>query len=568
MQHQSLHLKDQMPLPQHYEALASQTLQTIWRRKWLVLGLAFATLAGAGIVAFSLDDKYASEALVQLDFGRFEPARAAQNAQQGPNLTIDAAALVETEARVIRSRAMAERVVNRLGLQQDPAFKPAPSIIRRFLAEIRPPSEAAPDAPEIVSLTQSIAVALLRNLTVTSDQHSYLISVAYTAKSPKLSAEIANSFADEYLQNRNEVAARREFAALSLAYGPKHPSVLQAQAKLDLNEAQMRSRGNASIAVPAEPLAIPTGPNRLMIIGLAFFGSLGFGVLLALLLERRDTGFRSDSEVSASTGLRCVGMMPELRRSRSPREKATCSEAARTIAAATGLYGVTTESKVALITSSVPGEGKSVLAIALAESLVSAGKRVLYIDTSPKAPASREQSSLTLEEVMGDVDTLLPVHHPDCHQVVSILPRALGLANGQGIVVRRPGFEKLLNRARDFYDVIIIEAPPVLLLADVYDLRRFADTVIHVVRWHDTTRATVAAGLQRLRDFHVRSDGIVLNRVNQKKHSLYSFVDACFFYRKYGRYYDKHAELKRPASAEQRRALSPEILHQQESIAQ
>jgi Mrp family chromosome partitioning ATPase/capsular polysaccharide biosynthesis protein len=567
MQHQSLHLKDQMPLPQHYEAIASNTLHTIWRRKWLVLGLAFATLAGAAIAAFSLDDKYASESLVQLDFGRFEPARAVQNAQQGPNLTIDAAALVETEARVIRSRAMAERVVSRLGLQQDPAFKPAPSIVRRLLAEIRSPSEAAPDAPEIVSLTQSIAVALLRNLTVTSDQHSYLISVAYTAKSPKLSAEIANAFAEEYLQNRNEVAARREFAALSLAYGPKHPSVVQAQAKLDSNEAQWRSRGNASIAVPAEPLAIPTGPNRLMIIGLAFFGSLGLGVLLALLLERRDTGFRSDSEVSSSTGLRCVGMMPELRSSRSPREKATCSEAARTIAAATGLYGVTTESKVALITSSVPGEGKSVLAVALAESLVSAGKRVLYIDTSPKAPASREQSSLTLEEVMGDVDTLLPVHHPDRHLVVSILPRAVGLASGQGII-RQPGFEKLLNRARDFYDVIIIEAPPVLLLADVYDLRRFADTVIHVVRWNDTTRATVAAGLQRLRDFHVRSDGVVLNRVNQKKHSLYSFVDACFFYRKYGRYYDKHADLKRSASAEQRRALSPEILHQQESIAQ
>jgi polysaccharide biosynthesis transport protein len=108
----------------------------------------------------------------------------------------------------------------------------------------------------------------------------------------------------------------------------------------------------------------------------------------------------------------------------------------------------------------------------------------------------------------------------------------------------------------------------VLLLADVHDLRRFADAVLHVVRWNRTRRVTVAAALQRLRDFQVRPDGVVLCGVNQKKHRRYSFVDACLFYRRYGRYYGKCVETNPAVVRGETRAPAPEIFLHRESVAQ
>ena len=565
MQRQFPHLEHQMSLPHHYEAIASDTLRTIGRGKWLILSMVALTLAGAGALALSLDNKYTSESLVQLDFGRGEPARGAPAAQQGPNVTIDASALVETEARVIKSRAIAERVVRRLRLESDPAFSPSVPIVQRLLNLPPAYGGATLNAETFGSPTQSIAASLLRNLAVTSDQHSYLINVAYTSRSPKLSAEITNAFVAEYLRNRSEIAAKQQLTALSTAYGPRHPSVIQAQAKLDIEEDQSLA-GNARVATPAEPIDAPSAPNRPLIIGLAAFCSFGLGILLVLLLERRDTGFRSEIEFDPAAGARCLGMLPAFGRAKSVREGIIRSEAARAIGAAAGLFAAPAQIKVALITSSVPREGKSLFALALAESLVAAGKTVLLIDGAPQGSALSTRSSQTLEEALGNADVLPPARDSDCNQVVSRLFRASGATSGQAIF-RHPTFEKLLNRARESYDVILIETPPVLLFADVHDLRNFADTVLHVVRWNSTRRATVAAALRRMRDLQVRPDGIILSEVNQRRHRRYSLVDACSFYRDYGKYYAKYFNIRRAARPDARRAPSPDALRQQEGIA-
>jgi Mrp family chromosome partitioning ATPase/capsular polysaccharide biosynthesis protein len=555
LQHQPLLIEDKLPLREHYEAVTTSAIRVVWQRKSLITLLTAMALVGSTLAVSNIDSKYTSESLIQLDFSRGEPVRAPQGAQQGPNLTIDASAVVETEARVIRSRAMAERVARHLDLEKNPAFSPTMSVAQRLLSWMQTLRGGAAGEAISASSSELIAAELLRNLAVTSDQHSFLISVSYTSGSPRMSAQIANAFAEEYIQNRREVIARQALAALALAYGPKHPSVVQAQSKVDPSDTNWRSGDNARIAMLAEPIAIPTGPNRLLIIGLATAGSLCLGILLALLLERRDNGFRSELEVIAATGLRCFGMMPVL--GRFPE----CWEAARSIAAAAGLSDAAIESKVVLITSSVPGEGKSLIAPMLAESLVSAGKRVLFIDASPKASASASggRHSITLEKALSDIDALLPLPGRGFAQ----LARASGLANGKTIF-RSLAFDKLLIRARAFYDIIIIEAPPVLLLAEVYDLSRFADTVLHVIRWNMTPRSTVAAAMRRLQEFKMHPDGVVLAGVNLRKHRQYSIIDACLFYTRYRKYYRKHTD-RQQVYVEEREP--PRVIPQQEGVA-
>src|SRR5262249_21874983 len=249
-----------------------------------------------------------------------------------PALVVEAASLIETEARIIRSRAVADRVVARLELTKDPEYAVRESLAARlfkFLMSISPgpdmtsspsikePASSDRYSPNPIDLLMSmlprphkpaspsdedlIAAMLMRYLKVTNDPKSYLISIAYTSDSPERSAQIANAFADEYLRIRSEAAARREFADLAAIYGPKHPILSSARAKLDEALQHPHVSDSTQFLMLAAPNPLPSGPNRTVILGLALIGGFGFGVMVALLRERSDTGFRTDSELVTET---------------------------------------------------------------------------------------------------------------------------------------------------------------------------------------------------------------------------------------------------------------------------
>ena len=75
----------------------------------------------------------------------------------------------------------------------------------------------------------------------------------------------------------------------------------------------------------------------------------------------------------------------------------------------------------------------------------------------------------------------------------------------------------LLEQAREQCDLLIIAAPPVMISADALYLGRHADFVLHVVRWNSTPRRAVLAALERLRNFGIPVDGVILSRVHEKE---------------------------------------------------
>ena len=97
----------------------------------------------------------------------------------------------------------------------------------------------------------------------------------------------------------------------------------------------------------------------------------------------------------------------------------------------------------------------------------------------------------------------------------------------------------MLRDARERYDYVIIDTPPVLGLPDVKALSPAADAILFVVQWDRTRRDAVAAALKQLADVSAEVSGVVLNQVDMKKHASYAYGDAAQYYLKYSKCYGR-----------------------------
>lgn len=348
------------------------------------------------------------------------------------------------------------------------------------------------------------------------------------------------------LQGRAE-AIRNRLKTLSDNY-------VQAQALSDLKPVA------AHVMISAEPIETPSGPKASLILGFAILGSATLGAGLALLLERRDTGFRTEDEVLQETDCPCLGLIAATPGPAMRLDIAARRETMRGIAASLGLTAFQTSAKTVLVTSALPGEGKSVLVDSLALSLMEMGRSVLIIDASPRSEPDREVRP-ALEDMVADaasrrqflesrrgeplpvlqrrnasLRSSLPLMAGEHMAPLSVIQRRTGLSEG-GAVFANAAIGELVREASSKFDVVIIEAPPVMLVADSLILAQVADVVIQAVRWHETPKATVAAALKRLRDASVRVHGIVLTGVNTAKYQTYHRFFGASSARKSRRYY-------------------------------
>jgi Mrp family chromosome partitioning ATPase len=528
-----------------YESLAFDALRALWRARLLIASFVAAGLVLATLAVFLMPKSYTTEAVVRLDFGREDPVKA----KAPPTATMDAAVLVETEARLIRSQAMARRVVTRLRLDEDPAFT-RQGLMTRLIGALTPPAPGAP----MTSAADAAVRALSKMLAVTNDTRSYAINIAITSSSPQQSARLANAFAIEYASDRigqrlreAEAGARSALADALATYGEKHPTVIQARDNLAAAEAriQEQDRSNAQrpselipppglLLIDAEPIWIPAAPNPVAVIAMGLLGSLAAGIALVLLFERRDTGFRTELGVPAETGVRCVGMIPSMVDQAGHDRRMEQREAFRSLCLATGLVGSAAASRVVMVSSALPGPSSLEFMRGLAYSLAEDGQRVLVIDA---APGGQVDVGMSLDDVLGSAEATRQFLTEKVEQSVSELRRASGLngAHNAFASFARVGrdFEKLLIEAKGYYDVIIVGAPAAVLFAEAVFLGRFADLSLHVATWNETPRATVAEAIRRLRDHAVRVDGIVLTNVDLGQYPSYAAWDRTYYLSKH-----------------------------------
>jgi uncharacterized protein involved in exopolysaccharide biosynthesis len=279
----------------HYEDLAGRTLPSIVRHGGLIASLVALALALACIIIPLMPRKYSAEALIYPNLFSRDQGRSVALA------SIDAATIVTSEARLIRSDAILRAVVKRLGL--DPVAANSQSWATQGLDWVR--AMLLPETRNHSPFDRT--VSMLRNkVAVMNDTRSYLISISFTAPSADEAARVVNAFAIEYLRDK---AVQRKLDAVNSAeselgrqlavYGDKHPKALLAAEGLDAARASLKaamspqdggqddvtSDESVKLAVPNRT---PTSPKGFVILGLSLLSALLAGIGLAIWRDRKD----------------------------------------------------------------------------------------------------------------------------------------------------------------------------------------------------------------------------------------------------------------------------------------
>lgn len=317
----------------------------------------------------------------------------------------------------------------------------------------------------------------------------------------------------------------------------------------ETREQQSMVESDAQIVSVAAPPATPSTPGPKLFAAAGFTVSFLLGSVLALLIERLDRGLRSAREVEAALGLNTLGLVPRvdrLRRNQRPhqylREKPLSSyaEAIRGVFTALKLANPNNPPKVVLVTSSLPEEGKTTLAVSLASLMARSQKRVLIIDLDLRHPSvHRElgwQVSAGLVEYMAGERTLQEVIHNDLETGLHFLPVKAHTTTPTDLLESEK-MRQLVQICRENYDLVILDSAPVASVNDTRVASLLADKVVFVVHWGKTIESAARDSLQSLRDAGIEPAGAVLTQIDLRKHAQYGYTDIGQYYTRSRRYY-------------------------------
>lgn len=312
-----------------------------------------------------------------------------------------------------------------------------------------------------------------------------------------------------------EAAAARQYYETLLA----RLSSATGQDRLQLPEARVIDRA----PVPEAPSA-----PRPKLLG-AFGALLGltFAIIAAVFMEMTRSTFRTRREIEAQTGHRVLATLPRMR-GRDMRRIVTnlrgksntvFGERMRQLKTVLLMRRGGFDKRVIMVASSRPGEGKSTVAMALAEMAVLAGKEVVVVDADLRCSSlvknfgwtpKHDFSDFVLERCALDEAILT-----DETLGINVLPTANHSVEAAD-ELSADWLAPMMDELKAVYDVVIIDSPPLLEVADGLVLARVADSIIYVVRWDTTQRQAVAEGLEALAAMRVGVAGIVLNRADPR----------------------------------------------------
>lgn len=302
--------------------------------------------------------------------------------------------------------------------------------------------------------------------------------------------------------------------------------------ELETSPGKSTSPIKATVVDAADLPTSPVSPQPVRNLGLAAIMGLLLGLGLAVLRETLDTSVKSAQDISNTIGTALLGTIQyDARAAKQPLlteldTHAPRVEAFRVLRTNLQFVDVDRELKVVVVTSALPAEGKSTTAINLAITLAQTGQRVLLIEGDlrrPKLPAYlRLEPTVGLTTVLiGKValeDAIQPWGDDGLHVITSgtTPPNPAELLQSQAM-------ETVLAKARADYDVVLLDAPPLLPVTDGALLATQADGAILVVRQGKTTKDQLGEAYQRLMSVDARVLGSVLNMSPERGADSYSY---------------------------------------------
>jgi capsular exopolysaccharide synthesis family protein len=280
---------------------------------------------------------------------------------------------------------------------------------------------------------------------------------------------------------------------------------------------------NARFIDPATAPLWPVAPKKTLIVALVAILAMLIASGVALLRESLRRTFKNADEVEDSLNLPVLGVVPLLRvrerkhvaRLFSAQQHQPFSESIRTIRTGLLLQGdIAEQHQIIVVTSSIPGEGKTTVSVNLAHALGHM-ERVLLIDADLRRSSFTSifgftPDTLGLSDLIeGNAGAAECIRHVDGIDVLcagSDTTTPLELLSS-------PRFAKALELLRNKYDRIVIDSPPVQAVSDALVLSRHADTMVFVIK-STTTVATAEKGISQLLMVDAPVQGVVVNQVD------------------------------------------------------
>jgi succinoglycan biosynthesis transport protein ExoP len=322
----------------------------------------------------------------------------------------------------------------------------------------------------------------------------------------------------------------------------------------ELREQQDIQEADARILSPSSLSTDTVYPRYGLTMILAIFVGLGIGVAAIAVLERLNDGFRSADQIERLTGRPLVGMIPRVARGKlgqftPPRfaienPASAYAEALRSAFTAAALGSLDKPPRVMLITSSLPGEGKSTFACSLAGLMARSNpvKRIVVVDCDLRRASVVSSLGVlatggTIDDYLAGRKTLRQILGRDGSSGLYYVPARRNTPNSAEILnsdIMHAFVERL---AREF-DLVILDTPPLVTVSDALVTARLADYVVFLVRWEQTSRELAANVLRQMRDLR-QQIGVVLAQVDERRYLRYGGSGHGYCNSKYRDYYTK-----------------------------
>jgi capsular exopolysaccharide synthesis family protein len=299
------------------------------------------------------------------------------------------------------------------------------------------------------------------------------------------------------------------------------------------------------IVDPAERPRNPISPQKKLNELLALIGGTMLACGLVFFFEYLDSRIRTPDQIRVHLGLAPLGMLPALNQKTdtypllSGGVPANFSEAFRAFRTNVLFSSADEGARSVVVTSTGPGEGKSMVATNLAISLAQAGQRVLFMDADMRKPKGHEIFHIKQEPGLSNV--LVGSGKASESVKKCTIPGLWVLAAGRtppnpAELLGSPRFRDFVHSLKAHFDWIIVDSPPIMAVTDAALVAHHASGVIFVVGAEMTSRHAAKRALEQLERVNARFVGGVLNRVDLEKNAYYY---SQYYRREYAQYYAK-----------------------------
>lgn len=284
------------------------------------------------------------------------------------------------------------------------------------------------------------------------------------------------------------------------------------------------SSNNVSIVDRADPPIRPVSPRLLLNLALALFAGVLLGVGYVVLREHFDDAIRSAEDIEKSLGTNMIGLVPMIGADQSPstelqKVRSDLSEAYYALRAALELSTPEGAPHTLMVTSSGPAEGKSTTSYALARGFAQIGRRVMLVDADMRKPAQHRNfgkvNKVGLANLLARQSTLQDVlQHTDTPNLDFIAAGPVPVNPAE--LIAGSGFHALIDQIKGDYDIILVDAPPVLGLADAPTLASQVEATLFIVQANHARGRQTRVALSRLRAARAFVIGAVLTKFDAK----------------------------------------------------